>query len=205
MGTLLTPEALQAKLQQKQPTSTGTIPTPTSGMSPLQSILAQQVLSGKITGSDVTALTSLGMLPPQETEDQAKKKTAKLQAEKLLTALEDSYFKNNLAKGNNAKGVMADINAWARINPNDPYVQWRDLMESKRPTLAKAAGDSGNLAFQEQLQAGKPFPSARSDPRNAQNRFNMIRAGFGLPERDFSQLNNYVPTGLEELGKQYGF
>jgi hypothetical protein len=173
-------------------------------MSPLQSILAQQVLSGKITGSDVTALTSLGMLPPLQTEDEKKKKTAKLTAEKMLTFLEDNFFKNNLAKGNNAKGILADVNAWARVNPNDPYVQWRDLMESKRPTLAKAAEDSGNLAIQEQLQAGKPFPTARSDPRTAQNRFNMIRAGFGLPERDFSQLDNYVPTGLEELGKQYG-
>lgn len=95
MGKLLTPEELQQRkqtLQTTQPT-TGTIPQPTTGMSPLQSILADQVLQGKISSSDIGALQSLGFLPAQATPEERKMQKEKAD---LQTALTGGMSKSNL-------------------------------------------------------------------------------------------------------------
>lgn len=154
----------------------------------------------------VTALNAIyeKLKPKEKTADEVKKEGAKTEADKIITLLEDEYFKNKLAKGNNLQGILAEINAGIGLNPNDPYVVWKNLLESRRPQLAKAAGDTGNIAWQEQLQSSKPFPSSRSDYKTAVKRFQQLRKGFDLPERDYSTTGNYAPSGLESLGKQYG-
>ena len=70
--------------------------------------------------------------------------------------------------GGRLPGVVAG--AERAVSPGEPGSATERLntyirtLESVRPQLAKAAGDSGNIAFQEQLQAGKGLPQPTDTP-----------------------------------------
>ena len=57
---------------------------------------------------------------------------------------------------------------------------FKRTLESKRALLAKAAGDAGNLAYQEQILAGKGIPDPSSTIGEAIGLFESSRAAFGL-------------------------
>ena len=62
-------------------------------------------------------------------------------------------------------------------------------LESVRPQLAKMAGDVGNIAFAEQLQAGKGLPQPGDTPTEAIEMMQASRAKFGMePSAKLEQL-----------------
>lgn len=162
--------------------------------------------------SATTLNTILGMVtikPPTAAE--IKDKLAKQNADRIITQLENQYFQSRLHYGTGVKGTLAELtyplSGTAIGNPNDPYAVWKNNLESMRPFLAKAAGDAGNVALQEQIQAGKPFPNARANKQTAIQRFSEIRQKFGLPKRSYDNIDSggsYAPTGLQDIGKQFG-
>lgn len=168
----------------------------------LQQIFFAMGLSYPKNASELS--TILGMVKPvPETAAAKKAKQAKADADRIITQLENSYFKDKLHMGNNLQGILTET-VIPSIDPNNPYSVWKSMLESDRPFLAKAAGDAGNIALQEQIQAGKPFPTARSDYQTAVKRFTEIRNKFGLPVRSYGKTNSYSPSGLEDIGKQFG-
>jgi hypothetical protein len=158
-------------------------------------------LAGKGFGYDPDVIEKFR---PGYKEQVKKTELAKMvnpQADRLVTELENYYFQNDLAMGN-LGGVFADIGT--KLDPNSPYAIYKNMLESKRPQLAKLAGDVGNIAVQEQIQAGKPFPTARSTKKMAIERFQQIRKNFGLPERNYNDLSKYSTIGLQDISKQFG-
>ena len=90
--------------------------------------------------------------------------------------------------GGRLPGVAKSIER--TISPGEPGSATERLnnyirtLESVRPQLAKAAGDSGNIAFAEQLQAGKGLPQPTDTPSEAINLMQSAREKFGLPRSE---------------------
>jgi hypothetical protein len=117
--------------------------------------------------------------------DEIKKQKAKAEGERVIKAAEDYYFKGKLYKG--FPGGIVD-EAEAMFSPNSPYARYKKFVKANRVRLARAAGDVGNLAVQEQTAAQGILPNALFDRNSAEEMFRMARVGFGLEERDYSQL-----------------
>jgi len=119
-----------------------------------------------------------------------KKLDAATNADRILKQLEDNYYGAKGAEGDLAKGRVGGISATLleKIGMNAPLRNYKDLLVSIRPTLAKAAGDAGNLALQEQIMAGKVIPTAFATPEEAALKFKTVRARFGLPERNLEEV-----------------
>jgi len=145
-----------------------------------------------------------GMIQQQEpsaseiTENKKKENT-----EQLISQLEDYYFGNKLYKGNTAQGAYLQSPLLPIIDPNNAYLTYKSNLESIRPQLAKAAGDSGNIALAEQIQSGKPFPTSRFNKKSAERNFKEIRKKFGLEERNYDNIGNLENT-IENIGRKYG-
>lgn len=176
--------------------------TETGGVNPLNLLFASLIAKNP---KQTTALSAMhGLLKPKEKSEAEKESDKKKSdAERMLTQLENMYFKKKLHYGNSPKGIYAETLA-PMIDPDADYVRWKKLLDSERPMLAKLAGDTGNLALQEQIQAGAPFPTARYDKKSAAESFADIRTKFGLPERTYEKLDSYAPSGLEDIGSKYG-
>jgi len=143
------------------------------------------------------------MEPAQPTEAEKAAKIKKNDAERIVSQLEDYYFTNNLYYGNTAKGIYANT-MLPILDPNAPASKYKAFLESNRPYLAKAAGDVGNLAFQEQVQAGKPFPTARFNKKSAIESFSEIRKKLNLPEKDYNILIKSNDK-FGDIGAKYGY
>ena len=77
--------------------------------------------------------------------------------------------------------------------------KYNRILESKRAQLAKSAGDSGNLALQEQILAGRGLPGGDSTPNEASGLFASaydVFAGGKRPPRLDEELM------LQEQGQQ---
>lgn len=125
---------------------------------------------------------------PEETETEKKARQSKDAAQRIVTQLEDMYLGNKLHYGNNIKGFYGD-SLQPMVDPNAAASRYKAFLDSARPYLAKVAGDTGNVAWQEQLQAGKPFPTTRFDKKTAIQNFIEIRKKFGLPQRKYGSVN----------------
>jgi hypothetical protein len=129
------------------------------------------------TGEDLFGKTT-------ETADQTKQKDAKANIEKIVNQLEDFYTTNKLAGGwvgsLQGGGLIGNIGALAKQNPN--LVAYQKLRESVKPQLAKAAGDVGNLAVQEQIAAIGAIPTEYNSPEEADIMFKQARKKFGISE-----------------------
>jgi len=139
---------------------------------------------------------------PEKTAAEIESEKKKQDSERIVTQLEDFYLNNKLYYGNNIKGFYGDALA-PKVDPNSPASKYKALLESVRPYLAKAAGDSGNLAFQEQLQASKPFPTTRFNKKSAEDSFKEIRKKMGLPERNY-ETSSDSNRSLDSIGDKYG-
>lgn len=142
-------------------------------------------------GKNLTKLKAAqDIIQPAPSETEKKAVTAKGNADRILAQLEDLYYGEAGTKGDLAKGRLGGITSTlgATLGINAKLKTYKDLLVSIRPTLAKAAGDAGNLALQEQIMAGKVIPTTFSTPEEAAMKFKSVRARFGLPERDLTSV-----------------
>src|SRR3990167_5103765 len=78
--------------------------------------------------------------------------------------------------------------------------EYNRILESKRSKLAKAAGDAGNLALQEQILAGKGLPDPASTFRESTVLFDSAYGAFAggrRPEKLESYLQQQLPTSQQ--------
>lgn len=140
----------------------------------------------EITGKKVTK----GEDDLSAEEKKQTKKTGDTQ--NIVTLLEDLYYKGGqttgLAKnktgviGGKAPGKTATL--LAKVKEDPQYETYKRTLESKRGLLAKAAGDTGNLALQEQILAGKGLPQGYEEsPELAFELFSSLRNAFQLGDR----------------------
>lgn len=76
-------------------------------------------------------------------------------------------------------------------------------LESIRPQLAKMAGDAGNIALAEQIQAGKGLPQSTDTPSEAIEIMQATRAKFGLePSERLERLKEEIKGEDKGLSKK---
>jgi hypothetical protein len=141
-------------------------------------------------------------LSAKEIEDQQKKS----ELERVVAQLEDLYLGSKLHYGNNMKGALANT-IMPVLQPGTPLARYKALVDSSGAFLAKAAGDAGNIAYQEQLLSKKPIPNARFNKKDAISAFGDVREKFGLPKRDYDEILNTkanTKMGIQSLGVQFG-
>ena len=110
-----------------------------------------------------------------------KQQKAVERGERVLSTLEDYYFKNKLHKGMTLEGLTTSVTGV--VDRNSPYYRYKRALKSARVALARVAGDVGNLAVQEQLAQEKGVPDALYDRQNAIEQFNLMRQNLGLKPR----------------------
>ena len=154
--------------------------------------------------SAIKAIYEMQKVPELSAAQQADAE-AKANVERIIKQLEDFYLKNKLYYGNNMKGVLGNT-IIPIIDPNSPASKYKAILESSGAFLAKAAGDSGNIAYQEQLLSRKPFPTTRFTKKSAMESFEEMRTKFGLPKRNYDEILNdkAKKVGLQSLGVQFG-
>jgi len=87
-------------------------------------------------------------------------------------------------------------------SPTERLNTYIRTLESVRPQLAKMAGDAGNIAFSEQLQAGKGLPQATDTPTEAIEMMQSAREKFGLePSEELEQLKQELLSGEKIEGR----
>lgn len=116
-------------------------------------------------------------------EEDKKRQAALQRGEKVLSTIEDYYFKNKLHKGMSLDGLMMAVTG--TVDRNSPYFRYKRALKSARVALAKTAGEVGNLAVQEQLAQEKAVPDALYDRNNAIEQFNLLRSNLGLKPRKY--------------------
>jgi hypothetical protein len=178
-----------------------TAPTSTDNTSALKQLLGRTLMSKARTPSEAATIYTT-FFKDEETAAEAKKKAAQIEADRILTDLENMYFDNKLHKGGRLGQIMGSLEAMA--NPDSPINRYNNYIKSVRPTLVKAAGDVGNLSETEQQAAIKILPNIALTREEAIKRFADTRSRFSLPNRDYTKLKSYAPTGLGELAKQFG-
>jgi hypothetical protein len=140
----------------------------------------------------------------------------KPETERVVGQLEDIYFgkegEESLAFGKSGlggrlPGVTKKIER--QVSPGEPGSATERLntylrtLESIRPQLAKAAGDSGNIAFQEQLQAGKGLPQPTDTPTEAIEIMQSARQKFGLERsEELDKLKQEITGDMPDLSIQ---
>lgn len=189
-----------------QTTPQNTVMSAQAGVDPNEALRAQYAALMQANPKQYTVLNAIyeKLKKPELTEAEKTAAIKKADAERIVKQLEDFYLGNKLYYGNNLKGVTA--NAFSQmINPGGPVAKYKALLESNSPYLAKAAGDAGNLAFQEQVQARKPFPTTRFTKTQAEKSFEEIRKKMGLTQRDYSSVSNSSGSSdiLGDVGSYY--
>lgn len=163
----------------------------------------QAVTSGALTGEQ--ALSAIGGLGSPGSEAVLKSIEglsggAKPETENVVNQLQNLFFGtgtgDSLAQANEGFGGRIPgtaLKAKTAISPGGPGSSQEKLntyirtLESVRPQLAKAAGDAGNIALAEQIQAGKGLPQPTDTPTEAIEIMQSTREKFGLersPELD---------------------
>ena len=156
----------------------------TAGMEQQRQQLVQQALqtAGKVESGRYMDLYK-DLAPEEVGEEEDEKK----RAEQILTTIEDQYFGNQLHYGFTEEGIKRS--AIAIANPNSDLANYNAFSKSKGVSLAKLAGDIGNIAWQEQKVQLNALATGLNDYENAVKRFNLVREGFGLPARDYAKIS----------------
>jgi len=170
------------------------------------------VQTGKMKLSDIPEAqrigVSLGLTPEQvsateKTADQIKQETAKKNSERIINQLEDSYFKKkNDPRDDMSYGRLGGLwqNFLAKIGYNPDLRAYQALVESDRPSLARAAGDVGNLSETEQKAAIKILPNEFSTPEEAKKQFKLLKEKFGIdlmPKTETKSKNKFTIEAIE--------
>lgn len=156
-------------------------------------VYAEAVKSGQLTIDKIPESHRGGAQMALNESGYAKKKALKEDPSNIIDQLEGLYFTGGqttgLAKsvagvpGGRVPGYAAE--QWAKLSPNEQAEVYKRVLESARPALAKAAGDSGNLALQEQLAAGRGLPQGFTEtPEEAFSLFRAARQKFGMQPSD---------------------
>jgi len=128
--------------------------------------------------------TAWSILKPEgESVDDAKFRKMRERAGKIIDTVEAYYFDNKLAKGW-PSGLLDELEAMVTLN--SAYARYKRLAKSVRVDLARIAGDTGNLALQEQLVQEKLLPDARFNKKDAQEMFKLVRTRFNLPQSKYT-------------------
>lgn len=152
-------------------------------------------------------LTGYNALKPEVSADEKKRKMQRSDVEKILAQVESAYFggKNVLSystPGNKISGVSAV--ASALLTGSNPDISaYLGLRDNLRPTLARAAGDVGNLSGPEQNRAVALIPTPIDTPEEAIKKLNTFRSKLGLPEKDYSKSITLDKLPLPEQQKYY--
>lgn len=139
--------------------------------------------------------------PTEESEADKKKREEREQALNVIKSIEDFYFGNKLHYGFNTKGIAESMKA--KVNPNTPLGIYNKYVASKGVFLQKATGDVGNIAWSEQQAQLRALGSGLQDYNSAKTSFDLLREGFGLPKRDYSQISPYQ-SDIGSLIQQFG-
>ncbi|MCR4313284.1 MAG: hypothetical protein NUV58_03485 [Candidatus Roizmanbacteria bacterium] len=141
----------------------------------------QQVLINKYYDSMIAEAQAT-----QPSTDQAKKQSAKDDAERIVSQLEKLYFGEPGTQDDLAKGRIAGLGTgfMSAMGGNQPLRTYADARESSRATLARAFGDVGNLSKPEQENAIKLLPTARSTSEEAVAGFQALREKLGLTTKN---------------------
>lgn len=124
-----------------------------------------------------------GTFKPKLSAAEEKKVTAKSDAEKLVSQLEKAYYgASKTAADDLGYGRLGGLLASgkAAIGSHPALKTYQALVKSSRPTLARSAGNVGNLTEPEQKAAVKLLPGAFSTPEEASLGFAALREKFGL-------------------------
>jgi len=124
--------------------------------------------------------------PPEASETEKTKATAKETADRIVNLLEDNYYGGQkapkLAYGR-IGGMVETLNS--KIGRNPDLNAYLALRNSVRPTLVKAMGDVGNFSAVEQQWAISNVPTATNTPQEAQRYFRDLRKKLALPEKTY--------------------
>lgn len=188
------PDNISSKLQ---PSAT---PQETSGDERIYRTLQMLGLqkAGSITGTRF--LEQAEKFKPEKTDQESKKQEAF--RDRVIKDLEDIYFSEGIAKGNNIQGWLDQILTNTGVSENSPYTRFNKYLKSTAVALAKASGDVGNIAWVEQLAQMKAFPGPRNTSERAQQLFGDVRSKFALPTRDYSKIKP-VKKDINTLLKQF--
>ena len=134
-------------------------------------------------GKDVAQIKTL-FEAGQGSADSQKKDRQRAAAGRILDLMEKQYFEGQLA-GGRLGGGFGLLTKTAGFNPKlNTYLNTR---EQVKPTLARAIGEVGNLAQNEQINVVKNLPTAFSTLEEAMQGFAAARVILGLPPSQYSQ------------------
>lgn len=117
------------------------------------------------------------------TDDEKKKVAAKENADRVLSQLENLYFKGGQTKGlaaGRTGGTKEKIKE--KLGKNEQLRTYSAAKLSSRPGLARSLGEVGPLTEAEQEAAIKLLPSEYSTPEEAFVGFRELRSKLGLGE-----------------------
>jgi hypothetical protein len=153
-------------------------------------------------GSNAAAMKAIGVSAPTAAERQAGLSTQK--NKNVLDTLFKAYYPEEvgpqgLALGQTGVGGRIPAmfqQARAGIAPTEFtefMTSFQRQMEASRPGLAKAAGDAGNIAWVEQIVAGKGVGDTANTPGEA----------FAIWAHAYGRMGHEVPQELIDKMKQY--
>ena len=151
-------------------------------------------------GRYLTQLKELGVLG--EEEDQGIKN--KNSHDSRLGVLESLWFPNEdkLALPEQGNWVKRQTHKLGKLyEGSSEYELFRRYARTLGATLAKAAGDTGNIAWAEQAAQLQALADADLTKEEAQVAFENIREGLDLPKRDakyYNQLRKSSPTTINK-------
>lgn len=166
-----------------------------------QAIKDALVIRAKTTGelpSDAeTRNYVISKLPTDFKEKDPAKSKIQQEAETSLKELEDIYLNGPegplaLSKTGDVMRLGGRIEALkaSQIAGENPQLKtYMAQLKTMGPRLAKLAGDTGNIALQEQLKALEGLPKPTDTLEEALMTINSTRRKFGLPERDLSAFS----------------
>lgn len=173
-----------------------------SGGDEFKKLLLAAALADPKNISKYTGLSSLAEgLYPKQTDKEKEKAGAEEDFERITKLLENQYFGLESGEKEIGRGRLGGLlsKGKAAIGLDPRLRNYEALVQSVRPTLAKAAGDVGNLALQEQIAAGKLLPTAFSTPEESRGGFEILRERFGAQPREGIPQRTSLQNLLEAI------
>lgn len=124
------------------------------------------------------------LAPEPESAEAEKQRMAKVNAARMIDQVE-TLFTGGTNKYKLAKGRLGGIGAFLQeiTGANPELKTYKGVLRSMAPAFAKAAGDTGNIALQEQIAQMKAFPTEFSTETEAKRQFEEMRKRFGVGAR----------------------
>jgi hypothetical protein len=152
--------------------------------------------------------SSISGLIPKPTADELKQKKNEGTLDQRLSVLESMWFPNE-----DKLALPAQTNALGRVihkygtkfEASSEYENFSRYARTLGATLAKAAGDSGNIAMAEQAAQLQALADADLTPQEAELAFKNIREGLGIPKTDnyYNGLRKKNPSSLSDVMSKY--